>query len=1692
MKNRTCYALFFLILASEVVAAQSAIGTPRFNSFGGGPFDVVNLGNLNVHFTIPVVKKAGRGMSFSYNLAYDSSIWQPVTTGNVTSWTNMTDTNWGWTTSVPRGGHVSQSLISDVDTFCTIGRVQYPVETWTYGNWVYYDGFGTRHPFFGRSFIKQSQCGNSSGGFAGTATDGSGYQITVNGLTINSLTARDGSKINPLTGSVALTDANGNEITSGTSSGVTTYTDTLGTTAMVVSGSGTAASPYTFTYPAPGSTATNCNPITDCASYTMNFTLFTVATNFQISGILEYGPQAVPLVSSIQLPDGSQYLFSYEGGPSGCVLKSGTTSCVTGRILTVSLPTGGVITYGYTGNPHNTGIFSDGSTVALTRSLNATTTAPAETWSYSRALQTGTPGPGSTWTTTVTDPASNITVINFSEDTKTNTASTAATYALFETQRQIYQGGQSTFNCSTTHPNNCLLLTTTNCYNTSYSGCSTATVSSPITQTDSYALPAGGTSRLSEVKYNTFGLVTDDREYDYGVVTGSAPGTTKLVQETSTSYASLGNGIVNKPSSIVVYDWSGGSAVQIAGSSFNYDQPPTLTPTHNTPQQNTSISGSRGNLTTITMSTSASTSLSKTLTYYDTGNVDVATDVNGAQTTFSYGTGSCGNSFPLQIAEPLSLSRSIAYDSNCTGGVSVQVQDENTNTINTSYTDPDFWRPDSVTDQMGSLTKVKYFLGPSAVESSLQNLNSGNSASDFRTTLDGFGRPIFSQRQQSPMVGSNYDTTETDYNSVGQVYQSSMPYSAAASPGSENTTIAKTTTTYDALGRVLETIDQNGGYVTYQYANNDVLQTVSGTVSGTQSFQKQFEYDGLGRLSSVCEVSSTLLGYGTCTQSTNQNGYWTKYAYDALGHLLTVTQNAQATLSTSRQSRSFTYDWLGRMLTETNPETGHNGVSGTAHYTYDVACTTTPASPGDLTTRMDAAGNKTCFSYDALHRLTAGGYSTVCRRLHYDMSVTPPTGSGITVVNTNTRLVEASTDNCSSTQYTDEWFSYDKDGRLTDLYESAPNSSGYYHSSAVYWSTGLVKTVSLLNSSGSSLIPTQSYGLDAEGRPNAVTANSGQNPVTGVSYSTSSTTNPLGALLGVTFGSGDSDAFTYDPNTGRMGTYTFAVNGKNDKGTLTWGANGKLTKLVISDQIPTTSDSQTCTYGYDDVQRISNVTCGILWVQNFTYDAFGNITKNVPSGDGGLTFLPTYWTSPPTNQFSAFTSNPQPSYDANGKLLTDNLNTYTWDPNWGTMTTVTPSGGSAVTSTYDALGRMVENNAGGSYTEFVYGPTGRIAKCSGQTLVKAFVSLPGGAKAIYNSSGLVYYRHSDWLGSSRVTSTATRTLYSSSAYAPFGEQYATAGTTDASYTGQDQDTVSNLYDFPARRQSPSQGRWISPDPAGRGAVILTNPQSWNRYAYALNNPLSLIDAMGLSVKKHRPRAMDDDECEDDCGGDGGGDGGDGGGGGDGGSQPSDPTDGNQPCDSDPNIPCYDAGNDPGQTCDTDCQSQQALQNALMAMLTNSNCAALIGGPSSAGQAAAIGAIAGQLFGNPNPNIHFDPSPDPGITGFAETDQVNYPTPGVTIGLSPNFYDPSYTAQNGLASLSFAQNQEVTILHEFGHAMGDLNAGQYGYGITTNIMSPDNPLTNPGVSAQNDQNVDGSCLQGGNVSTQTSEVDGSIQ
>ena len=64
------------------------------------------------------------------------------------------------------------------------------------------------------------------------------------------------------------------------------------------------------------------------------------------------------------------------------------------------------------------------------------------------------------------------------------------------------------------------------------------------------------------------------------------------------------------------------------------------------------------------------------------------------------------------------------------------------------------------------------------------------------------------------------------------------------------------------------------------------------------------------------------------------------------------------------------------------------------------------------------------------------------------------------------------------------------------------------------------------------------------------------------------------------------------------------------------------------------------------------------------------------------------------------------------------------------------------------------------------------------------------------------------------------------------------------YTGKERDSESGNDYFGARYYASSMGRWMSPDPGWFFAADPSNPQSWNMYSYALDNPLTNIDPNG--------------------------------------------------------------------------------------------------------------------------------------------------------------------------------------------------------------------------------------------------------
>lgn len=80
-------------------------------------------------------------------------------------------------------------------------------------------------------------------------------------------------------------------------------------------------------------------------------------------------------------------------------------------------------------------------------------------------------------------------------------------------------------------------------------------------------------------------------------------------------------------------------------------------------------------------------------------------------------------------------------------------------------------------------------------------------------------------------------------------------------------------------------------------------------------------------------------------------------------------------------------------------------------------------------------------------------------------------------------------------------------------------------------------------------------------------------------------------------------------------------------------------------------------------------------------------------------------------------------------------------------------------------------------------------------------------------------------------------LYSVGAFPVTGDGYS------VKFTGKERDAESGLDYFGARYMSSAQGRFTTVDPENASASLF-NPQAWNGYSYALNNPNKYVDPDG--------------------------------------------------------------------------------------------------------------------------------------------------------------------------------------------------------------------------------------------------------
>ncbi|MFY9551657.1 MAG: RHS repeat-associated core domain-containing protein [Thermoanaerobaculia bacterium] len=120
----------------------------------------------------------------------------------------------------------------------------------------------------------------------------------------------------------------------------------------------------------------------------------------------------------------------------------------------------------------------------------------------------------------------------------------------------------------------------------------------------------------------------------------------------------------------------------------------------------------------------------------------------------------------------------------------------------------------------------------------------------------------------------------------------------------------------------------------------------------------------------------------------------------------------------------------------------------------------------------------------------------------------------------------------------------------------------------------------------------------------------------------------------------------------------------------------------------------------------------------------------------------------------------------------------------------------------------------------------------GNLLVASYVASPAGWQ----------YTASDHLGSPRAVFNQSAQLVEARKHWPYGEDTnATPPAQRLSFCLMERDTESTRFHDHARNHDYVLGRFLSPDRAGGSPA---NPQSWNRYAYTLGNPMKYLDPSG--------------------------------------------------------------------------------------------------------------------------------------------------------------------------------------------------------------------------------------------------------
>jgi RHS repeat-associated protein len=856
----------------------------------------------------------------------------------------------------------------------------------------------------------------------------------------------------------------------------------------------------------------------------------------------------------------------------------------------------------------------------------------------------------------------------------------------------------------------------------------------------------------------------------------------------------------------------------------------------------------RGNVTKVSRWAGGTSYITAFSQYDNAGNVIWTKDPRGNVSTVSYvdnfGDGSNpdsgvggtnGATFATATQATNALGQQAKSQYNYTLGAATGAKDPNGVIAKTEY--DSIGRPVKATAALGLaeqvVTEMIYPTASSNVSMVSKQLDATRWLAS-KVVMDGFDRPVTAYQSEDGQKASSASFTiqsETSYDGMGRVKQVSNPYR----PGQQESAFY-TTTEYDVAGRVIKVKTPDNAEVNTYYNGAQTL------VKDQAGKERMSETNALGQLSYVWEITPTDNSTESITfpnHSEVSAGYKTKYDYDTLSNLITVTQR-KGTAGTT-QTRSFAYDALSRLTSAMNPE------SGTIIYDYD--------ANSNLWHKTDARGVTATYVYDALNRVMSRSYSdttTPTVTYSYDTTTIAYSIGRLTSVNSNVSATN-----------------YDQFDALGRVKQSQQTTDGQTYSMSYAYNLAGAMTSETYPSGR--VITT---GYDNAGRLSQISGTkTGESNKT---YASQFSYTPHGAIkemkLGnnlwehtifnarlqpvlIGLGTSQSTPTAQDYNRFRVDYYY----GTTDN-------NGNVQQQTIS--VPDTSGNYvaqvTQYYDYDQLNRLKSAeekttsTQAQSWKQTFIYDRYGNRsfdTNNTSTGMASSLLV----ADPLTNRLALGQGSVH--YDGAGNLDVDfNGHTFSYDAE---NKQTKYDGGATAGGTdykYDGDGRRVKkvSGTGQQATVFVY-------DVMGQMVAEYDTAAPSG-------SGGTNYLTADNLGTPRVITDASGNVKSRHDYAPFGEELGynsglNLRSTPQGYAGdnvrqkftqKERDSETRLDYFQARYYSSAQGRFTSADNFLNDTNNIA-PSSWNLYTYVRNNPLRYTDPTGEKIYAGKITGADRDE-----------------------------------------------------------------------------------------------------------------------------------------------------------------------------------------------------------------------------------------